>query len=94
MGYQTLYVPYSPFTIDAFARLDILTAQAILQQALLPLSDHKILALRAVRCAALFPNFERVYAALTRPRFGIARRLIGVSWELLGLVERIPFLCD
>lgn len=43
---------------------------------------------------SLFPDFHMVYAKTTRLRFGINRRLIPHSWELVGLLERMPFLCD
>jgi ubiquinone/menaquinone biosynthesis C-methylase UbiE len=43
---------------------------------------------------SLFPGFHTTHAAITRLRFGLSRRLIARSWELVGLLERLPFLCD
>lgn len=43
---------------------------------------------------SLFPGFYTTYAKITRLRFGLSRRLIAHSWELVGLLERLPFLCD
>lgn len=43
---------------------------------------------------SLFPGFYTTYAKITRLRFGLSHRLIAHSWELVGLLERLPFLCD
>ena len=43
---------------------------------------------------SLFPNLQIVYAKQTALRFGLRRRLTGISPELCGLLERIPALCD
>ena len=43
---------------------------------------------------ALFPEMDLLILRPAKLRFGITRRVINQSWELVAFLERIPLLCE
>jgi len=51
-------------------------------------------AFQLANVAALFPDLALVFRTPSKLRFGMSRRIIPYSWELVAFLERFPFLCE